>query len=66
MVRRVKALVVGSGPAGLTGAIAIAESLGDGKDVVIIDEGIEPGGQLPKANTQILWSRRILCLSKGV
>jgi sarcosine oxidase subunit alpha len=48
MVRHVKALVVGSGPAGLTGAIAIAESVGDGKDVVIIDEGIEPGGQLPK------------------
>jgi len=48
MVRHLKALIVGSGPAGLTGAIAIAETLGDGKDVLIVDEGIEPGGQLPK------------------
>ncbi|WP_448376510.1 FAD-dependent oxidoreductase [Fervidobacterium sp.] len=48
MVRHVKALIVGSGPAGLTGAIAIAETLGGGQDVIIVDEGIEPGGQLPK------------------
>ena len=44
----IKALIVGAGPAGLTGAIAIAETLGNGKDVLIVDEGIEPGGQLPK------------------
>ncbi|MGC9795991.1 FAD-dependent oxidoreductase [Fervidobacterium riparium] len=48
MVKHVKALIVGSGPAGLTGAIAIAETLGNGKEVLIVDEGLEPGGQLPK------------------
>lgn len=45
---RLKALIIGAGPAGLTGAIAIAETLGSGEDILIVDEGIEPGGQLPK------------------
>ncbi len=38
-------LVVGAGPAGLTGAIACAEN---GLKVLIVDEGIQAGGQLPK------------------
>ncbi|MGC8903313.1 MAG: FAD-dependent oxidoreductase [Fervidobacterium sp.] len=45
---KVKTLIVGSGPAGLAGAIAIAESLGTGEGIIVVDEGIEPGGQLPK------------------
>lgn len=45
MVKKVQALVVGAGPAGLTGAIAIAEN---GVDVLVVDEGLRPGGQLPK------------------
>ncbi|MEN3042513.1 MAG: FAD-dependent oxidoreductase [Fervidobacterium sp.] len=47
-IDHVRVLVVGAGPAGLTGALAIAETLGKGSDVLIVDEGIEPGGQLPK------------------
>jgi len=43
-----KVLVVGAGPAGLCGAIAVAETCKNGEDVLIVDEGIEPGGQLPK------------------
>ncbi|HOK87519.1 MAG TPA: FAD-dependent oxidoreductase [Fervidobacterium sp.] len=46
--KHVKALVIGAGPAGLCGAIAIAESIGDGKQILVVDEGIVPGGQLPK------------------
>ncbi len=38
-------LVVGGGPAGLTGAIAAADS---GIDVLLVDEGLELGGQLVK------------------
>ncbi len=38
-------LVVGAGPSGLTGAIACAEN---GLRVLIVDEGIQAGGQLPK------------------
>ncbi|QTA37133.1 FAD-dependent oxidoreductase [Thermosipho ferrireducens] len=40
-----QALVIGAGPAGLCGAIAMAEN---GVDVLVVDEGLEPGGQLPK------------------
>ncbi|ODN30208.1 FAD-dependent oxidoreductase [Fervidobacterium thailandense] len=47
-LRNPKVLVVGAGPAGLCGAIAVAETCGSGEDVLIVDEGIEPGGQLPK------------------
>ena len=46
--KHVNAIVIGAGPAGLCGAIAIAESIGDGTKVLVVDEGIEPGGQLPK------------------
>ena len=46
--KHVDAIVIGAGPAGLCGAIAIAESIGDGTKVLVVDEGIEPGGQLPK------------------
>ncbi len=46
--KKLKALIIGAGPAGLTGAIAIAESIGSGEGILIVDEGIEAGGQLPK------------------
>ncbi|HOJ94239.1 MAG TPA: FAD-dependent oxidoreductase, partial [Fervidobacterium nodosum] len=46
--KKLKAIIVGAGPAGLTGAIAIAESIGSGEGILIVDEGIEAGGQLPK------------------
>lgn len=46
--KKLKTLIVGAGPAGLTGAIAIAESIGSGEGILIVDEGIEAGGQLPK------------------
>ncbi|MDK2885548.1 MAG: hypothetical protein PWP54_106 [Thermosipho sp. (in: thermotogales)] len=45
MVKKVQALVIGAGPAGLCGSIAMAES---GVEVLVVDEGIKPGGQLPK------------------
>ncbi|MBO8160914.1 MAG: FAD-dependent oxidoreductase [Thermosipho sp. (in: Bacteria)] len=45
MVKKVQALVIGAGPAGLCGSIAIAEN---GVEVLVVDEGLVPGGQLPK------------------
>ena len=45
MVRKVPVLIIGAGPAGLTSAISCAEN---GVKPLIVDEGIEPGGQLPK------------------
>ena len=39
----VDALVVGAGPAGLSAAIAVAER---GKRVLVIDQGLRPGGQI--------------------
>ncbi|SHH29742.1 FAD-dependent oxidoreductase [Thermosipho atlanticus] len=45
MVKKTQALVIGAGPAGLCGSIAIAEN---GVEVLVVDEGLWPGGQLPK------------------
>lgn len=55
-----KVLVVGAGPAGLCGAIAVAETCKNGENVLIVDEGIEPGGQLPKQTHKFFWTRRFL------
>lgn len=48
MVKEPDVLVVGAGPAGLCAAIAVAEGTGGQASVLIADEGIELGGQLPK------------------
>lgn len=39
--RQVDALVVGAGPAGVAAALALVER---GRDVFVVDEGLEPGG----------------------
>lgn len=63
--RKLKALIVGAGPAGLTGAIAIAETLGSGKDILIVDEGIEPGGQLPKQTHKFFGHEGFFAATRG-
>lgn len=62
MVKKVQALVIGAGPAGLCGAIAIAES---GVDVLVVDEGIKPGGQLPKQTHKFFGHEGFFASTRG-
>ena len=55
-------LVVGGGPAGLAGAIAAAES---GVDVLIVDEGLELGGQLVKQTHKFFGNERFFASIRG-
>ncbi len=60
---RTQLLVVGGGPAGLAGAIAAAES---GVDVLIVDEGLELGGQLVKQTHKFFGNERFFASKRGI
>ncbi len=55
-------LVVGGGPAGLTGAIAAAEN---GVDVLIVDEGLTLGGQLVKQTHKFFGHQGFFASKRG-
>ncbi len=60
---KTKLLIVGGGPAGLSGAIAAAES---GVDVLVVDEGLELGGQLVKQTHKFFGHQGFFASKRGV
>ena len=65
MAKRLKTsfLVVGGGPAGLTASIAAASA---GVDVLIVDEGLELGGQLVKQTHKFFGHEGFFASKRGV
>ncbi|APT73343.1 (2Fe-2S)-binding protein [Thermosipho melanesiensis] len=59
---KVQTLIIGAGPAGLCGAIALAES---NVDVLVVDEGIKPGGQLTKQTHKFFGHEKFFASVRG-
>ncbi|HNS66733.1 MAG TPA: FAD-dependent oxidoreductase, partial [Mesotoga infera] len=56
-------LVLGGGPAGLCGAIEAAR---EGLRVLVVDEGISPGGQLVKQTHKFFGSENFYASTRGM
>lgn len=62
MLNRIDALVIGGGPAGLAAAIEIGKS---GLKVLVVDEGVRPGGQLVKQTHKFFGNKEFYASIRG-
>lgn len=62
LLNRIDALVIGGGPAGLAAAIEIGKS---GLKVLVVDEGVRPGGQLVKQTHKFFGNKEFYASIRG-